>query len=72
MLDLELDGVDDRADRDRTVKPEITQRVFVAAAARAAAARLRVETELSFERRMARIEAIYDELASVAPRRVAI
>jgi glycosyltransferase involved in cell wall biosynthesis len=34
-----------------------------AARARAAAARRRVETELSFEARMRRVEAIYEELA---------
>jgi glycosyltransferase involved in cell wall biosynthesis len=37
-----------------------------ASAARAGAARRRVETELSFERRMLRVEAIYDELLASA------
>jgi glycosyltransferase involved in cell wall biosynthesis len=38
-----------------------------AARARAAAARRRVETELSFDRRMERVEAIYEELLAFRP-----
>jgi hypothetical protein len=38
------------------------------AAARALAARLEVETVLSFERRMERVEGIYDRIAQGHPR----